>query len=89
VLSTAIVHLQATLQGHISALFSPDGWAAGAYHFGRQHPAALVTPGRERKDATFGALADEALIVDEAVDFLEFGFQEFGEFKVLRRTVPS
>jgi hypothetical protein len=46
----------------------------------------LVAPSRERQDATFGALADEALIVDEAVDLLEFGFQEFGE---VNRTVPS
>jgi hypothetical protein len=33
----------------------------------------LVGPGRERQDATLGALALEALVVDETLDRLELG----------------
>ena len=43
----------------------------------------LVAPGRERQQATLGALALEALVVDEAVDRLELRLQVLGELEIV------
>ena len=43
----------------------------------------LVTPSRQRQYPPLGALAAEALIVDEAVDLLKLRLQKLGQIQVV------
>src|SRR5262249_56910559 len=43
----------------------------------------LVATSRERQQAALGALALEALVVDETVDRLELGLELFGEIEIV------